>query len=464
MRFMLAILSAILLVLSFPPFNQGWIAWFALVPFLYSVIASGLEKKLRMGNRKKPFLIIPYSGLFLSCLIFGLIFYGGTLHWFYTIFGWFSIVFILLLTAYIYITARLIAYLHRKFGDAWLPLIIPAVWVAIEFFKSEGWWLKFSWMNLGYTQHDMLPLLQSASIIGQYGITALILFTNAMILLAWMKKSWKIFAVPSAIMLALSAHGLYALSESHQPDVEVVLIQDELSDFEKYMEILRESPAADLYVLPEYAIPSFLAEQEEYLGRLIAFTLERDAYLIVGSKERSRGSKGFFNTAFLIDQNGLVGSYHKMNPIQFFQDGDPGEEFNIFETRLGNVGILICYDMDYSYVSRGLTRQGAELLVIPTYDAAGWGKVQHLQHSAMASMRAVENGRYIARASSSGISMIVDPQGRISSRLDSYVTGSIIGMVQPVKMMTFYSRIGYLFPWLCVGAVVLILIMPNRKQ
>jgi apolipoprotein N-acyltransferase len=147
-----------------------------------------------------------------------------------------------------------------------------------------------------------------------------------------------------------------------------------------------------------------------------------------------------------------------MNPIQFFNDGDKGTEFSVFDTRLGVIGILICYDMDYSYVARGLVRSGAEMLVIPTYDALSWSALQHEQHSAMASMRAVENGRYLTRAASSGISMIIDPHGRRSDEIGIGDSAVSVGQVQALDSMTFYSRAGYLFPWFCAVAVLSMLL------
>jgi apolipoprotein N-acyltransferase len=89
----------------------------------------------------------------------------------------------------------------------------------------------------------------------------------------------------------------------------------------------------------------------------------------------------------------------------------------VFATGAGRVGVAICFDFDFAHTSRQLVWNGAELLVVPTYDAADWGAAQHLQHSAMTTARAVEHRRAVVRAASSGISQIVDPDGALLAQV-----------------------------------------------
>jgi apolipoprotein N-acyltransferase len=160
----------------------------------------------------------------------------------------------------------------------------------------------------------------------------------------------------------------------------------------------------------------------------------------------------FHNTAYIFAPDGrALGKYYKANPIQFFADGVAGKEFPTFATRFGRAGVFICYDADYSYVARRITRNGAEILFIPTFDHMSWGALQHKQHSAMTSMRAVENGRYIARATTSGVSQIVDPNGRVIDSIGIGESNAIVGLMEPLDTLTFYTRFGFTLPYLCIA-------------
>ena len=148
-----------------------------------------------------------------------------------------------------------------------------------------------------------------------------------------------------------------------------------------------------------------------------------------------------------------------MNPIQFFKDGYAGKNYSVFKTDYADIGILICYDMDYSFVSRNIVRNGAEVLFIPTYDAMWWGELQHIQHSTMTLMRAVENKRFVIRTASSGISQIVDPNGRVLKSIGIGDSDIEIGKVQKISEKTFYTNYGFLFPFICIIFLIIIFIL-----
>ena len=129
----LAIISGVLCVLSFPPFNFSFLIWIAIVPFLYALIITPYQKKSFFG--------ITYYEAPLIGALFGLIFYFGTLHWIYNVFGIFGIFLLLVLCIYPYVFAHVFNYTYSKIKKGWSILVLPALfWVAIEYIKSEGWW------------------------------------------------------------------------------------------------------------------------------------------------------------------------------------------------------------------------------------------------------------------------------------------------------------------------------------
>ena len=415
-------------------------------------------------------------------LLLGAILSYGTLHWLYNIFGVTALPLIAVLSLFIFMYAFILKFILSRWRHKFaLPISAPILWVAIEYFRSEGWWLKFSWMSLGYSQHNFLPILQFASIFGQYGISFLIVLVNATIVFLILNRSDRRLAIRTSIAVLLLSgliltFGIVSMREKHNPTVRVGLVQDEGSDYSIYAQLTEQLPADINFVLwPEYALPEFI-EQEPELGRRIGdLTFLMDSYLILGAKDRAEqyGSElgvrvmknqgasesdidemfKFHNTAYLFSPEGeIVGKYYKANPIQFFADGVAGTEFPSFETDFGRVGIFICYDADYSYVARRITRNGAEMLFIPTYDHMSWSALQHKQHSAMTSMRAVENGRFIARATTSGVSQIIDPKGRELQSIGIGESGAIAGLIEPIDELTIYTRFGFLLPYLCIIA------------
>jgi apolipoprotein N-acyltransferase len=475
------LLSAALLIASFPPFNQSWCIWFALVPFLF-VIYSSQENRYLSAN-------VHYSPAFMYGLLLGLVFYGGTLYWLYNIFSAVSIVLIAIIATFIATFGLLLRWLCP---EGWLgfTLIAASLWTIIEFFKSEGWWLKFSWMNLGYALHNQPIPLQAANLIGQYGLSFLIVIVNCLLLMIIINKQHR---VKIAMLLLFLGAAIYIHHSDHLTtlgqDVDVLLVQRETRDTDLYAELSRfKTTKSDprIIVWPEYAIPRFLIEENETFEKVRTLAKEEQSTLIIGSKERAPrknerqdkvlADKGipqderdsmlhFYNTAYAVSPQGdIVGRVYKMNPIPFFMDGYAGEEYRPIFTAAGTLGVLICFDLDFSKVSRNLVKKGAHLLVVPTFDAFTWGKVQHLQHSAMSSMRAVENGRYLIRAASSGTSQIITPAGAIIDEIPSRDVGAIQGRVKLQVRNTIYTRYGYLFPWLCLVFLLGFIVFQNPHK
>jgi apolipoprotein N-acyltransferase len=462
--YLLAVLSGFLCILSFPPFDFSFLIWIALVPFLFAILNTPYIKKPGIACFQIPFIGI----------VFGIVFYFGTLHWLNSIFGLFGVLLLLFLCIYPMMFAFGLSYVYRKLKLSWIILLFPAIlWTSIEYLKTEGLLLKFSWMNIGYSQHNFLLMLQFSSILGQYGLTALILLVNSFIVylvLRW-KNTRQILVTGGilfSIVLAILAFGIFKLNQDYTSKIKVALIQDESSEFNIYKNLINKLQTdVDFILLPEYAVPEFLEEDAVLLSEIRHITTSHSAYLIAGSEDRNKinSKSGYYNTAYLFNPGGEVsGKYYKMNPIQFFDDGDPGKKYSVFPTKHGNIGILICYDMDYSYVARNIVRNGAEMLFIPTYDAMRWSELEHLQHSAMTSMRAVENGRFIARTATSGISQIIDPTGRITKTIPIGISDVAIGTTMFIKENTFYTDYGYIFPYLTMLLSLVITVVAFFKK
>ena len=110
---------------------------------------------------------------------------------------------------------------------------------------------------------------------------------------------------------------------------------------------------------------------------------------------------------------------------------------------------------------------GAETVVIPTMDAESWSARQHDQHAELARIRAAENGRWIFVCATSGVSQVIDSRGHLHARLGAMQQGTILGLVKRETGLTFYTRIGWMLPWLVLGVAALVwiyLLFPKRKS
>jgi apolipoprotein N-acyltransferase len=112
------------------------------------------------------------------------------------------------------------------------------------------------------------------------------------------------------------------------------------------------------------------------------------------------------------------------------------------ETGAGRVGAFVCGEALYPEVARGLARAGAEILANPSNDY-WFGAAQAAdQQLASASFRAIENRRYLVRATSTGVSAVIDPQGRVTARSLSDGPEVIAAELRRSHAVTLYQRLG----------------------
>ncbi|RQW83642.1 MAG: apolipoprotein N-acyltransferase, partial [Geobacter sp.] len=172
--YLLAVLSGVLLTLSFPKAEISYLAWIALVPLMVAC-----EQKSPMKAGKLAFVA-------------GLTTYGGILYWInivVTTYGKLpllvSLSVYLMLVAYLAAFFFILLYLARKAELRGVSVVVsvPFLWVGLEFIRSfllTG----FPWASLGYSQYRILPLIQVTDITGVYGISFLIVLANCVVYLA----------------------------------------------------------------------------------------------------------------------------------------------------------------------------------------------------------------------------------------------------------------------------------------
>ena len=360
-----------------------------------------------------------YSGLAVGLLIA-----AGRLTFFWTIFSagaaalWY--VYAFWLGLFVAISG---ACLRRLQAKAWC--LIPFLWTGLEYFRSELYYLRFSWLNGGYAFADA-PWRAPLHWLGMYG-TGFLLMTAACAA-AWLWSKRPVLALAMlGVGAALVSFGGFGQPPQPPPPSKVVRITGVQLEAPVEQAVLlrleqanREYPDTDLFVLSEYTFMDTIP------AKVKGWCRKRHCYLVVGGEEPAPGGK-YYNTSFVIGPEGeVVFQQAKSVPIQFFKDGLPAKEQRLWASPWGKIGICICYDLSYRRVTDPLVKLGAEALVVPTMDVQDWGRRQHELHARVAPIRAAEYGIPIFRLASSGISQCVTREGAVSASAPCPGEGAIL--------------------------------------
>jgi apolipoprotein N-acyltransferase len=347
-----------------------------------------------------------YSGLTLGMLIFPF-----QLVFFWKLFGAAAVLLWVILAFWTAIFLLGAHHLSRKLPKNLLLLTIPSWWMACEYFRSELYYLKFSWINVGFA-FSGTNLGSNAGFLGVYGIGFVLVLL--VVLVMRLPRAGRGITL---VILAVALTALNWFQPSHIQDAgRSVAVAGVQMEFQEEQHVLKQldrlaktHPQTELYVLSEYTFPGPIPVA------VLQWCLKNKKYLIVGGKELLPDGD-FFNTAFVAGPDGkIVFKQVKSVPIQFFADGKPAESQDVWNSPWGKIGICICYDFSYRRVVDGLIKKGAEALIIPTMDVIEWGAYQHQLHSRVGPTRAVEFRVPVFRLCSSGISQVLDQQGRVQA-------------------------------------------------
>jgi apolipoprotein N-acyltransferase len=252
-----------------------------------------------------------------------------------------------------------------------------------------------------------------------------------------------------------------------------------------YIDLSRQvaGQGARLILWPESALPFFFEEETLVSDAVRRLAAETRTYLLFGSDQLERGQPSrYFNSAFLIDPAGTVaavyrkvhlvpfGEYVPIKKLLFFagplvqsvSDFSAGDRVVMLPVAGHLMSTAICYEVVYPDLARDATSAGSQLLTTITNDAWFGRSSAAWQHFEMASLRAVEQGRYLARAANTGFSGIVDPYGRVLARSALFEQAAINGEVRFLTSRTTYARIGDVFVYACLAATLAALLLTMR--
>ncbi len=513
MTYLIVFLSGILTALPLLFDFLAFLPWISLIPLFY--IAEKKRSAYRHG------------------LVFSLGYYGVVYYWFTYLypldFAGFSnsASVLLIMTAWLGLSllqgvgTAFVPFFYRKLTvndkEIFAPFTAAALWCIMEWAQNL-FWFGVPWARLAVTQYKLLPVIQSASLLGSLFVGFLIVLVNGFLLMAVnsfkdMKKVHYSALIAAVLVMANFSFGIIRLSLYEKPDdtITAACIQGNIASGDKWaddslsasLEIYSElsikaanESGAKLIVWPETVINSVFLNQDSGVREIISeLAKETDAYIAVGSfygEYDENGEVESHNSIYLFHPDGTVNEnvYHKRHLVPFgeylpmpnlikavlpflaemnmFSDNlTAGDSSALFETELGKIGALVCFDSIYEMLTVDSVRDGAELMILSTNDSWYLDSAAVYQHNGHAVLRAVENGRCFVRAANTGISSVISQNGRIESYLDPLVSGYASGEVSFNSDMTLYSIVGDLIVWLSfayISAVTVIKIIDIKNK
>jgi apolipoprotein N-acyltransferase len=476
-RFLCAgIASGFLTALSFDTPFLSFLAWVALIPYLYVV---------RYADCKRGVL---------ASFVFGVAFYGATIFWVVHV----TLLGLIALLCYLTLFVMLFFFLAKYFLDKPFSILtVPAAWVITEFFK-ENIWCGFGWGNLGYSQYRNLLLVQTVDIFGVKFISFLIVMINVLLYERMNKRVTslrKIIFVFLVFMFSF-AYSFFCLHTSQsKKTVNIALIQPNTVEEYRWDEELRhlavgklkdlskKTSAESLLIYPEAAWP-YVVNDRNYED-LVSFVRTSGRDVLIGVVAQVDDT--FYNTALLFNKEGtLLDSYRKIKLVPFGEyiplrkylgtisafnavgDMSRGKTATVFSHADTHFAVLICFeDISPLFVAR--LRGENDFLVNITNDGWFHGEPQASQHFGIMVFRALENRIPIVRAANTGISGWVSSLGEITLLKDSSGNQVLLKGVLPCKVpisnkKSFYTKTGDIFPFFCSLGLLIVFVLRGAKR
>ena len=397
--------------------------------------------------------------------------------------------------------------LARRTGAS-LAVLFPAAVLVSESVRASGE-LGFPWFQPGYTQHALIPILQLASLGGVGLVTLWVLLVNVLV--------WRALRPPAGARrgLALAGAGFAILlpwlwgtrtlqaAPRIRPDAPVVALiqgnvtgdikwggkhQKEILDtFVRLSEAGAQPSRPILIVWPETATGSYLWRQVDQALTVANLAARTGAPVLSGFPDyhfTSGGVTVWENSAGMFQPDGKLGlRYAKIHLVPFgermpFQrwipalgkvalgqaEWLPGHEHVQFASAAGPFGCLICFEAIYPELARSAVRSGARWLVNITNDEWFGNSAALGQHAAMSVFRAVEHHVPLARCANTGVTMMVDANGRVTAQVPVWSPQVLRAPLPDPGIPTPYTKIGDWPAWVALAALAIAPLVAARTR
>ncbi len=475
-RFHLAapLLSGILIILAFPPFEQGYTAWFALLPLLWACTQTTPANAFKAGfvfslpftlyvNYYLGHVLYPYLSAALATLAMVLLVLYISL--FYGAFGF-------------------AANLASRRGRVWFTaLALPSLWLIIEYLRSLTF-LAYNVGYLGYTQWGYPAILNIASVFGYWGLPFLIVFFQSIIVLYFLQNLRgrsllgvsTIFVILLALGLAIPAfqevekedEPLYTAMIQGNIQPERIVDRDRQNILEYYLDMTRQAleqePETELVVWPETVVHLDFRAEKAHPEEMAELGDEHGIKLLYGARVQKPGDLYNSITLYYSGQEEIpIYNKHRLVPfVEFFPAEQllnrvlqldlllgsytPGEEISIFDLNGTPVAGVVCFESYFGDHMRLFAEMGALHQFIVTNDAWFGDSIGLEQHAQAAAIRAAETGAGVTQVANSGITISFDYRGKELFRSGKSEPEIFTIPLDMAHRETVYSRYGDYFP------------------
>lgn len=476
------------LVCAYAPFSYWWLT-FICPAILYSTISKQtVRASLLLG------------------FIFGLFFFGFGVPWTFNSiheFGHAPLLLSAILAGLLVIilaifpacVAGLTRYLqpHKHF-NFYSVISFACLWVMFEWIR--GWiFTGFPWLLMGHVHHTG-PLQGVLPVFGSYGASWLtILLASFLSVVLFSSVKQKIIAAIAVSAIAISLYIANQITWTHAEDeaLEVALVQGNISQemkwdrskhafiMEKYLQMSKRHFDADIIVWPETAIPTYYSlVKDSFIEKVGKTAFENNLDYLIGVFTYDPEKGRVYNSVMTLGSE--LGFYQKQHLVPFGEylpfrgiltvleryidlpmaDISSGEGRPLVGLKGHAVGASICYEAVYgNEVIRAMPE--AKLLINVSNDAWFGDSLAPHQHLEITRSRAVETGRFLLRATNTGISAVIDPKGRILNKSVQFEDDVIRATIRPYSGVTPYARWGN---WgiICIVFSCLLVVFVLRRQ
>jgi apolipoprotein N-acyltransferase len=483
-----AFLTGAASVMAFSPFDYFWLVYFSIALLFWLWIKCSPKQAawagwffgmglLGIGTFWLHISIDQFGGVPMPVAMLLAVLFAMFMSLFYALAGWLSV------------------FLSQRYSLSRIQILLvvfPAIWTLSE--VARGYFLTgFPWLALGYSQTGS-SVAAFAPITGVFGVSWLVVSISAsLVLLAGTYREKAVGLVAGLMVVAVvSVSGFISWSQPSGEQLSVRMVQGNIPQkvkwdpgyFDSTIDLysgLSFQEKTDLIIWPETAIPAFYHQVRESVMVPLQRRLELiQAEMVVGMPVRA-DDYGYFNSMVSLgtvhdryDKRHLVpfGEYAPLDSVlrplvDFFRI--PMSDFRSGESkrslmRVGQyqAGVSICYE-DAFGDETAQALPDADFLINVSNDAWFGDSLAPHQHLQIARMRAVETSRYMLRATNTGISAIIDPQGKILKQSAQGETAVIDGIIAPHQGMTLYARVkDWLIVLLTIGCLLALLLYQRK--
>jgi apolipoprotein N-acyltransferase len=399
-----------------------------------------------------------------------------------------------------------VGWLQARFPVGPIPrfiVFVPAVWTLVEW--SRTWvFTGFPWLAMGYSQVPSSPLAGFAPVLGIFGVSLAVAMSSGLLTLALdgdasvaqvaasAPRRWPWIGLFGALWVCGLGLNQVQWTQPRGDPTRVSLLQGDiaqdlkwrperaLATLDTYLQLARES-TGKLVILPETALPLFLHEvPPEYLDALAARAKAAGGDTLVGIPELA-GPRTYYNSMFSIGSSPVqryrkhhlvpFGEFIPLRPVFGWVMGVldiPLSDFSrgpAVQAPLAVAGQKVALDICYEDVfGEEVIRQLPEATLLANVSNDAWfgrslGPQQHLQIS---QARALETGRYMVRATNTGVTAIIDARGHTVKRAPEFRTTRLEGEIQGYAGATPFVRWGNAALVLLAGTMMLAALVSAR--